>query len=177
MHEKDSGLRTYLKVSSALMFIPAAISLYTQPVIISVVLLLAAIFSTLYHLSNECNHATSDEIWASLTLMILLVLSLRLSAELGFLHWRVIGVFAFGITAIVAYMTHGSRHDTSVTSRRYELWHSIWHTLAAASATLIIMRKSDIHFKSDDSFVKWIRDSYQKSREDLGHWVPSEKNQ
>ncbi len=168
--EHDTPLRVYLKVSSALMFIPAIISLKTQPIIFSVVLFMAAIFSTLYHLSDEANHATSDEIWASLTLMLILVMSLRLAAELGFFHWRVVSIFAFGITAIVAYMTHGCRNDTTVTSHEYEMWHSIWHTFAAAAATLVIIKRSDISFKSDDSFVTWIQESYQKSKENLNQW-------
>lgn len=161
--DHDSPLRVYLKVSSGLMFIPALISLHTQPIIISIILLMASIFSTLYHLSDECNHATSDEIWASLTLMILLVMTLRLAAELGFFNWRVISIFALGITAIVAYMTHGSRHDTSQTSHKYELWHSLWHTFAAVAATLIVMKKSSITFKSDDSLITTIKETYQKS--------------
>lgn len=167
---KNTPLRTYLKISSALMFIPAIISLKTQPVIFSIVLFMASIFSTLYHVSDECNHATSDEIWASLTLMLILVMSLRLSAELGFFHWRVGSIWALGIIAIVAYMTHGCRNDTSVTSHEYEMWHSIWHTFAAAAATLVIMKKSNISFNSDDSFVTWMKESYTKSKENLNQW-------
>jgi hypothetical protein len=161
--EKDSPYRIYLKISSTLMFIPAMISLYTQPMIISFVLFMASIFSTLYHMSDECNHATSDEIWASLTLMILLVMTLRLAAELGMFHWRVLLAFVFGVTAITAYMTKGSRNDTTETSIEYEKWHSIWHTFAAAAATVIVLQKSKITFRSDTL----MKDTYQKSRENI----------
>jgi hypothetical protein len=153
------------------MFVPALISLYTQPVAISVILFMAAIFSTLYHLSNECRHATSDEIWASLTVMVILVLGLRLTAELGFFHWRVLAIFSTGITAFVAYLTHGSREDTSVTTFKYELWHSIWHTLAAFAATLVVMKKSDIQFtNSNESLISWLQQTYEKSKENLSEW-------
>ncbi len=165
--KKDSPWRIYMKVSSAMLFIPAIVSLYTQTLMISIVLLLASTFSTMYHLSDEESHGTSDEIWASLTLMVLLVLSLRLSAELGFIHWRVISIWAIGITAIVAYLTYGCRSDTSVTSEKYELWHSLWHTFAAIAALLVVYKRSTIQFHSDESFVDWLKRSFHKSRENI----------
>ena len=175
--ETDPPSRIYLKISSTLMFIPACISLYTQPMVVSFILMMASIFSTLYHMSDECHHATTDELWASLTLMVLLVMTLRLAAELGILNWRVLLTIVSGVTAITAYMYKGSRQDTTVTSTEYEKWHSVWHTLAAVAATLIVLKKSKITFRSDDSFYTLMKDTYQKSRADLGSMMYTKKEE
>lgn len=128
--------------SSALFFIPAAVSVFSQSLIVTIIYTNAAIFSTLYHSSSENNYSEMDVIWASLAVFISLVILAIVAMYLPATHWRVWVPLVLGVTAFVIYFVQGQRctnECTDTDNDNYVLYHSLWHLFVALAGIFLVI--------------------------------------
>lgn len=155
-------LKALVVSSSALFFIPTIISAFTQHVIIFIILFMTSLFSTLYHSFDEEKFETIDTIFASLSLILAILLTFALGLQYKMAKdqstqkkrylARLIIVVIFGIGALVAYFLGGSDLDSDddTDNEHYDALHSGWHmglfvagtALVAQPINLSILNKS-----------------------------------
>lgn len=139
--------KSFVFISCLLMFIPFIISLFTQPVLIAVIIGLAAFWSCVYHTYSENVFGDMDIIWANITTGVICVLLNLVLLTYGFKSWRFIIPFIISLTSALIYIFKGySKDPVTMTERdknEYEVWHGIWHTLAAVSAIFLVISPID----------------------------------
>jgi predicted membrane channel-forming protein YqfA (hemolysin III family) len=148
----------YVVASSAFFFVPALLSLFRQCIFVSVVLINAALFSTLYHVSNEKNYEDLDVFWASLAVFVALLLLAVLALDYAPWNWRIVMPLLFGVTAFVLYFTDGQcQGDPCVPTQKYDLYHSLWHLFIGIAGIFLVWTPVDLS--------RAVRTTYA----DLGH--------
>jgi hypothetical protein len=138
---KMNGVDGFVVGSAASLFLPAVISLYTQPFFVSLVLLLAALFSTLYHESDETTYATADEITALIAFLLVFVMLTLLAVKYGIFSRRVVIPFVFGAVAVGFYLFGNDQEGDGLTTRAEDINHSIWHIGTTLAATFIVIQR------------------------------------
>lgn len=134
----------YVVGSSALFFVPTLLSFFRQSIVVTIVLFNAALFSTLYHFSDETEYENLDIIWASITVLMALLLMAILARRFPPWNWRVFLPFSFGLAAFIVYFTQGQARATEgsdeldTDSNTYILWHSLWHVLIGLAGTFLV---------------------------------------
>ena len=132
--------------SSALFFIPTVISFFRQSIVVTLIYFFSALFSTLYHASDENNYSDEDVMWAVLAIFISLVMLAILTLHYPIWNWRILIPILFGIAGIVIYVTEGQLSETPCdkADEHYAIFHSIWHTLMAISGTALVWSPIDL---------------------------------
>jgi len=123
--------------SSALFFIPTIVSFFRQSIVVTLIYFFSALFSTLYHASDEGSYADEDVMWAVLAIFISLIMLAILT-----LHFPII----FGIAGIVIYLTEGQLSETPCdkADENYAIFHSIWHVLMMFSGLCLVWTPIDL---------------------------------
>lgn len=162
----------FVIASSALFFVPALISAFRQQLIVTITFTGAALFSTLYHSYNEQEFTELDVIWASLAILVALLMLAVLVRHYRPWHWRVSLPLALGLTALILYFVEG-RNSTSnsVDPSHYNLYHSLWHLFVALSALVLVWTPVDLRetFCSYASLPVW-RPRSRLSAPKAGGW-------
>lgn len=124
--------------SSTTFFVPALVASCYQSILVAIVFFNAALFSTMYHAYGENRYESLDIIWASLALLLALMLIAVLVKRFGVWSWQVLLPMLMGSTAIVLYLTEGNITGNMRPSE-YETFHSLWHVLSSIAVTLLAM--------------------------------------
>ena len=131
--------------SSALMFIPSAIAFFRQSMVVAIAFTVSTIFSVMYHVHSEKKYAELDIIWASLAILVALVMLTIISMRYPPWSWRIVLPVAFGMAAILEYFFMGQADDeTDSETDDYATFHSVWHLLIVAAATFLVVTPVDL---------------------------------
>lgn len=154
--------------SSALFFIPTIISFFRQSIVVTLIYFFSALFSTLYHASNEGNYSQEDVMWAVLAIFISLIMLAILTLHYPIWNWRILIPICFGVAGIVIYLSEGQLNETAChhADEQYSIFHSIWHLLMALSATALVWSPIDLS-EANMSYAQMyveIRRSNQKNQ-------------
>jgi predicted membrane channel-forming protein YqfA (hemolysin III family) len=152
----SSTNRALLIASSALFFIPTAVSFFKQSIIVSLLYFFSALFSTLYHASNEQKWVQEDVIYATFAILISLALLAILTVHYPVWNWRILVPLAFGIAGLVVYVTEGQLDDITcdIATNNYSgQQHVVWHFLMAIAATVLVWTPVDLS-EANDSYLE-----------------------
>lgn len=154
--------------SSALFFIPAVLAFFTQSLIVTIIFVNSATFSTLYHVKNEKQYADLDVVWASLAVAVALVMLAILSLHHAPWNWRVLLPVVFGVAGFVLYFSGGQASDTCDIENDgdYDVFHSLWHLFVAMAGTTLVLTPVDLS-ESQLSYLdlaKKISKNYNKTK-------------
>jgi len=140
--------------TSCTLFLPALITFFKQSIIVFIIVFNAALYSTLYHITDEDDrYETYDVVFALLGVTIGLVVLALLSRKYKFYNWRVLIPVVFSIIASVIYFYHGTCHRSqdkidekscTESNANYELYHSLWHLLMAGAGTALFWTPVDL---------------------------------
>ena len=122
--------------SSATAALPACVAFYKQPAPVAIVLINATVFSVLYHESEEEKYDVMDQIWANLSLL-LIILGFVVMLRTRGVDRRVVFTLATAVLAGVMYALQGYR-EPGPSTEKYELYHSLWHIFSALAATSVV---------------------------------------
>jgi hypothetical protein len=131
----------FVIASSAAFFIPSAISLKTQNLLVSIILIGTSVSSTLYHINDEEDFSDLDQIFAVLTLVISVVLLSIILIRHGYKSWRFYIPAVFAFVAIAIYSSKGMLKEgqESDDASHYDLWHSLWHLFIFLSGLSLVI--------------------------------------
>jgi len=153
--------------SSAFFFIPAILALFRQSLVVAIIYFNAAIFSTLYHVSDQKQYAELDVIWASLAILISLVMLAVISLYYAPWNWRVFLPFMFGISGLIVYFVGGQCSDTCQTNdHHYVLYHSLWHLFIGLAGLAVVwtpVKLQEAQFSYGELYLK-IYANYNNNR-------------
>lgn len=138
------GLET--TISSGLFFVPTIIAFFRQSFLITIIFFNAALFSTLYHASNEENYEELDVMWANLAVLCSLIILVIVSKRYSPWNWRVLVPTIFGLGAFGLYFGYGRAPETTNTEldNEYNLFHSLWHVLISISGMFVAWQTCDL---------------------------------
>lgn len=140
-----SDSHTWVIASSGLFFLPGAVALFRQSLIVSIILLASALFSTLYHASTETSYAELDVFFASLALMVAVVMLLIVASRYGVLSWRFFCPFSLGLAGLIIYFVEGQFDPVQPKAfQHYDLFHSLWHLLLSIAAFILVLTPVDL---------------------------------
>lgn len=130
----------WVVASSALFFVPALLAFLRQSVVVAIVYINAALFSTLYHANAEQKYEELDVFWANVAVLLSLVMLAVISIRYAPWNWRVLLPSLFGITGMALYFVGGQDETPSVTQHdpHYEVYHSLWHLFMSMAATVLV---------------------------------------
>jgi hypothetical protein len=127
-----------LNFTNTFFFIPPFILTLKGYHIFSIILFLAALFSTLYHESNQTRFVELDMVFASLSIFIILYLYLFICLKIYHpLSHQILLPLIFGILSLVVYFIKGDHHYDDL--EYYSFYHSCWHMLAFISSLLVVL--------------------------------------
>lgn len=124
------------------MFIPVVVSMFKQSMIITIIMGLAAFWSTIYHTFDENAFGDIDMIWANVTTGVILVLMTVSSIQYGIFSWQTLPSILVSLASATIYVVKGYK-TSEIDSKDYELWHGVWHLLAALSAFMLVIHPLD----------------------------------
>jgi len=132
--------------SSAFFFVPTLLAFFRQSLLVTIIYFNAALFSTLYHVHDEKQYADLDVMWASLAVLISLVMLAVVALHYAPWNWRVFLPFAFGIAGFIVYFVGGQASDTCVAEGDddYDLFHSLWHLFVGLAGLFIVWTPVDL---------------------------------
>ena len=138
--EYDGSGHVWVIVSSALLFLPAILSFFRQSLVVTIVFFCSALFSTMYHANDENNYEDLDLIWASLTILVALVMLCLIATKYVFWNWRVLLPLVFGVAGLLVYFLEGmqSTDPLQKDDSHYDLYHSLWHLFIAIAGTFLV---------------------------------------
>lgn len=113
--------------SSAFFFVPGLVAFLRQSILVAIVFLMSALFSTLYHTSNEQDYGDMDVMWANMAIFVALIMLAINAMHYAPWNWRVVLPLAFGVTGIVLYIVGGQNTHSGGEAVNYDLYHSLWH--------------------------------------------------
>lgn len=145
----------YLVGSSALMFIPAGISVFTQAFPFTLIFLFSAIFSMLYHWDNQSSYMVEDVVLALLSMIAGLILLTAISIKYSVYSWRVVLPSFFAILGVALYFFAGRCNcdgSKGEVEDDYILYHSLWHLFLSLSAGLIVITPIKVSSVLDSSY-------------------------
>lgn len=132
--------QTWVVASSALFFVPALIAFLRQSVLVAIVFINAAIFSTLYHIYDEDKYESLDVFWANMAMTVALVMLAVISIHYAPWNWRVLVPSVTGIVGLAMYFVGGQTvlsDGTVQEDPHYDLYHSLWHLLLSIAGTVV----------------------------------------
>ncbi len=130
--------------TSALLFLPATVAFVRQAIPVAIVYFGAALFSTLYHSYGEQRYADMDVMWASLAVLVGLVVLALLAARYAFWNWRILVPALCGLAGVTLFFIsadHGDDEEDGVSrsdNSNYEILHSIWHGLMTVAGIALL---------------------------------------
>lgn len=132
----SSTANAWVVASSAFFFVPGLVAFLRQSILVAIVFLMSALFSTLYHTSNEQDYGDMDVMWASMAIFIALLMLAINAMHYAPWNWRVILPLAFGVAGIVLYVVGGQK-TTSGEAVNYDLYHSLWHLFVGLAGLVL----------------------------------------
>jgi len=114
--------------------------------VVTLIYFFSALFSTLYHASDEKNYADEDVTWATFAILISLILLAILTVHYPIWNWRILIPIIFGVAGIVIYVSHGQLSQTPCdqADTEYVIYHDIWHLLMAIAASALVWSPVDL---------------------------------
>ncbi len=140
----DSSSHAWVIASSSLFFIPAIMSFFRQSLLVTIVFLCSALFSTLYHSSNEKSYADMDVLWANLAIFTALVLLALIAVRYPIWNWRVLLPVVFGLIGLVLYFVEGQADPNHPVDVHYDLYHSLWHLFICLAGVVLVWTPVDL---------------------------------
>jgi len=139
---------TFVFLTALTLYIPAYISIWTQPFPITLIILAAATWSSLYHYHRELEFQEMDVIWANLTSLFIGLMLILVSMQYGFFSQQVIWPLIIAIVAMIIYINKASvRPGESVsTVPNYDYWHGLWHLLTSLTAFLLVNHRTNYKY-------------------------------
>jgi predicted membrane channel-forming protein YqfA (hemolysin III family) len=138
-------------VSAGSMFLPAIVSIWTQSVVVTLVLLTAAGASTLYHSHDESSFSMYDVVGALAAGLLVLLMLLMHMRHYRLWHWRTGVPLLCFLGGLFVYSWRGSAvgqvHPNHI--EEYDLYHSIWHVLGTLAALFTVMTPVDLKQLND----------------------------
>jgi hypothetical protein len=134
----------WVLASSGLFFLPAAISVFTQSVVVTLIYAGSALFSLLYHCTQEEQYGDVDLQMAIMAILISLVLLSVVANKYSWTSWRVLLPVVFGVIGMAIYFLEGQSCSIVHDKENYRLYHSLWHLLMAISGTLLVITPVDL---------------------------------
>jgi hypothetical protein len=159
----SSSENPWVIASSALFFIPGIVAFLRQSIIVAIVFLMSALFSTLYHTSGQIDYGDSDVMWASMGILIALLMLAINAMHYPVWNWRVFVPVVSGITAVVLYVVGGQNTNSGGEGSHYDLYHSLWHvfiTIGALALTLTPVDLTEIQYSYPNLYAR-IYDNYR----------------
>ena len=123
----SSSGNAWVIASSAFFFVPGLVAFLRQSILVAIVFLMSALFSTLYHTSNEQDYGDMDVMWANMAIFVALIMLAINAMHYAPWNWRVVLPLAFGVTGIVLYIVGGQNTHSGGEAVNYDLYHSLWH--------------------------------------------------
>lgn len=154
----------WVVASSAFFFVPAVIAFLRQSLLVAIVYIMSALFSTLYHTSNELDYGDMDVMWASMAILVSLVMLAIIAMHYAPWNWRVVLPVAFGVTAVVLYAVGGQNMDSTSKDSNYDLYHSLWHLFVGLAGIVLAWTPVDlteVQYSYPELYVK-IHTNYTK---------------
>lgn len=133
----SSSANPWVVASSAFFFVPGLIAFLRQSIIVAIVFLMSALFSTLYHTSNEKDYSDMDVMWANMAILVALLMLAINAMHYAPWNWRVIWPLAFGVTGMVLYIVGGQNTTSGGESDHYDLYHSLWHLFVGLAGIIL----------------------------------------
>lgn len=130
--------------SSAFFFVPGVIAFLRQSILVSIIFLMTALFSTLYHTSNEQDYGDMDVMWASMAILVALLMLAINAMHYAPWNWRVVLPLAFGVTGIVLYVVGGQYTNSGGEPSNYDLYHSLWHLFIGLAGIVLAWTPVDL---------------------------------
>lgn len=148
----------WVVASSSLFFVPAFLAFFRQNIVVAIIFFNAALFSTLYHLNDETEYEDLDVLWASLAVLISLVLLAVLARHYPPWHLRILVPFFLGVAGFIVYFVGGQMSsDPAVTEDdHYDLYHSLWHLfigLAGAAVAWTPVNLAEANFTYGELYL------------------------
>ena len=115
--------------------------------LVFIVLLLSATFSTLYHVNYEQEYSDLDVIWASLAIVVALIMLAVFAMKYAPWNWRVMLPLVFGLTGLIIYFVggHASGNCAAVIEdANYDLYHSLWHLFVGLAALVLVWTPANL---------------------------------
>lgn len=152
--------KNWLLTSSAALYIPTLISLFTQHVLVFLILFFSSTVSLLYHLKDERDFLEED-VTASILLGIVMILALFIRfITVGPFHWLFWGPLLLLIPSLVFFFL--VRKNTIEEDENYDLYHSLWHFLIAGVISLLVIKPVAFNKVSRGSFWGLSKNAYRK---------------
>lgn len=146
-------------LSAISMFVPTIIAIFRQPVVFTVILINAALWSSLYHYSAETKYQSLDEIWANMVIIVAGTLMVLTLPMYPFYHWRIVLPTITGLAALYvffftkAYVPLG---QVPQNLDEYDKWHSLWHILATVTILILVTSKFNLKVIGDSYYKIWM---------------------
>lgn len=154
----------YTFLSALTLAVPTIIAVFNQPVVFTVILTNATLWSVLYHYSKETQYQSLDEIWANLVIIIAGTLMVLTMPMYPVYHWRIILPTILGALGVFIFLTRGyvPLGERPSNIEEYEFWHSIWHILATLTILILVTSKYDIR-TIKDSYYKIVKSTWKRT--------------
>lgn len=141
---KDVSANPWVVASSAFFFVPGLIAFLRQSIIVAIIFLMTALFSTLYHTSCEQDYGDMDVMWASMAILVALLMVAINAMHYAPWNWRVLLPVAFGVTGVVLYVVGGQNTNSGGEPSNYDLYHSLWHLFIGLAGIVLAWTPVDL---------------------------------
>ncbi len=93
----------FVIASAASLFIPAALSIWQQSVLVTLVLTYTALYSTLTQVFPDSSFAEVNKVWSTIGIMLSLILLALVGFHYSIWHWRVMIPMIAGLLGTISY--------------------------------------------------------------------------
>jgi hypothetical protein len=144
----STQLWSFVFLSALTLYIPATVSIWTQPFPITLILFASATWSSLYHYHREQEYGQLDVIWANITSLFTALMLILVSMQFGFFSKQVMWPLFVALVALFIYDTKAFIHEgeTPQDVPNYNIWHGIWHLLSSLTALLLVYHKTNYKY-------------------------------
>jgi len=104
--------------TSAALFVPAVVSFYSQPFLVTLIIAIAASVSVAYHSYREAKHGTTDMIFSHITMLVVATAFTLVIVRRGFFHWRTLLTLVLSVLSLFVYATVGYREPVETAVAR-----------------------------------------------------------
>lgn len=148
MDAQENDPWTFVFLSALTLYIPAVVSIWTQPFPVSIILFISATWSSLYHYHQEKEFQELDVIWANLTSLFTLFMVVLVAMQFGFFSRQVMLPLLTASIALGIFIFKGSvpQGGTIEDVPNYDVWHGIWHILSSLTALGFVYHKTNYDY-------------------------------
>lgn len=155
----------FVVASSALFFVPTAISFFTQSLPVTIVFFNTSLFSTLYHYSGEQDYVELDILWATLSILVSMLLLGGIARKYPIWNLRIIIPVILGLAGLIIYLGFGQSDGENTNTYDYQLYHGLWHLLiglAGISISITPVKLADVDLSYFSLYKDMLRSNKKK---------------